>query len=136
MTANSTYWVAKLRSNGLEYRERGKTPVLDDSRFQKQVSVQEPDPGEPDPEIPFFAAIEEEKHSFSRFPEYPVCRGFHHAFKLWPDLHKVCKPELLLLLLTKCRGYRKVEYLDTLLGILRNLVFPADLPGHFQVFFY
>ena len=102
----------------------------------REGSVQETDFGELDPEIPFFASIEEEKHSFFRFPEYSVRWGFHHAFKLWPDLHKVCKPELLLLLLTKCRGYRKVEYLDTLLGILRNLVFPADLPGHFQVFFY
>ena len=51
-------------------------------------------------------------------------------------LHEIGKPELLLLLLTKCRRDCKFKYLDTLLGVLGNFVFPADLTGHFKIFLY
>jgi len=37
MTANSTYWKAKLRFYGLEYVERGKTPVMSMAKIQSGV---------------------------------------------------------------------------------------------------
>ena len=37
MTANSTYWKAKLRFYDLEYREWGKTPALNMPPIQCQV---------------------------------------------------------------------------------------------------
>ena len=53
-----------------------------------------------------------------------------------PLLHKISKPELLLLLLTKRGGNRKVKHFDPLLGVFRYLVFPADLPGHLEIFLH
>ena len=50
-------------------------------------------------------------------------------------LHEVSKTELLLLFFTKCRSDSKFKHLDTLLGVLRYLILPADLPGHFEIFF-
>src|SRR5208337_1218905 len=51
-------------------------------------------------------------------------------------LHKVRKTQLLVLLLAECGGDRKVYHLDPLLGILRDLVLPADLTGHLEIFLH
>ena len=51
-------------------------------------------------------------------------------------LHKIGQTKLLLLLLTKCRRDCKFKYLDSLLGVLRDLVFSADLPGHLKIFLH
>ena len=40
------------------------------------------------------------------------------------------------LLLTERGLDRKIDHLNPLLGVLRDLVFPADLAGHFEIFLH
>ena len=40
------------------------------------------------------------------------------------------------LLLTKRGLDRKIDHLNPLLGVLRDLVFPADLAGHLEIFLH
>lgn len=50
--------------------------------------------------------------------------------------HEIGKPQLMHLLLTKRGLDRKVDHFDPLLGVFRDLVFPADLAGHLEIFFH
>ncbi len=67
---------------------------------------------------------------------------FHHPCRKIPDrnerslLHEIRKPQLLVLLLAERGSDGKVEHFDPLLGVLRDLVFPADLPGHLEIFLH
>ena len=51
-----------------------------------------------------------------------------------PRLHEIRKPQLLVLLLAERGGDGKVEHLHPLPGVLGDLVLPAHLPRHLEVF--